>query len=61
MQVPLSTAKAHVVVGDLLAEGGAKLLRKNKPKSDMRDFQEMLGVRVPIPREVLDALGIESL
>jgi hypothetical protein len=24
------------------------------------DFQEMLGVTVPIPQDVLDALGIEN-
>ncbi len=61
MQVPLPTARAHVVVGDLLAEGGMKILRKKKRKSDLADYQEMLGVSVPIPREVLDALGIENV
>jgi len=61
MQVSLNTAKAHVMTGDLLSEGGMKILRKRKRKSDPEDFQEMLGVDAAIPKEVLDALGIENV
>jgi hypothetical protein len=57
MHVSLETARAHVITGDILAEGGMKILRKGKPKSDPADFQEMLGVTVQIPQDVLDALG----
>lgn len=61
MHVSLPTATAHVIVGDLLAEGSMKILQKNKRRSELGDYQEMLGVSVPIPREVLDALGIENV
>ncbi len=61
MQVSVPTARAHVIVGDLLAEGGMKILQKKKRRSALADYQEMLGVSVPIPREVLDALGIENV
>ncbi len=61
MQVSIPTARAHVIVGDLLAEGGMKILKKTKRRSDLADYQEMLGVSVPIPREVFDALGIENV
>jgi len=60
MQIPHSTAAALVITGDVLAEGGMKILRKRKAKSTHADFQEMLGVSVPIPRDVLDALGIDG-
>jgi hypothetical protein len=50
---------AMMVIGDdLLAEGAKKILRKRKAKSSHEDFQEMLGVAVPIPPDILDALGI---
>ncbi len=61
MQVSLATAKAHVITGDILAEGGEKLMRKRKSKSSLADFQEMLGVTVPIPPGVLDALEGENV
>src|SRR6266403_2230079 len=54
MRVSLPTARVHVIVGDLLAEGGTKILRKNKRKSEAADLQEMLGVSVPIPQDVLN-------
>ena len=60
MQIPQSTAAALVITGDVLAEGGMKILRKGKAKSTHADFQEMLGVTVPIPQDVLDALGIDN-
>src|SRR3989442_96847 len=41
MQIPESTAAALVITGEVLAEGGMK--------STHADFQEMLGVTVPIP------------
>jgi hypothetical protein len=50
-----------LVIGDeVLAEGAKKILRKRKKKSSPEDFQEMLGVSVPIPKEILDALGIDD-
>jgi len=61
MQVSVSTAMAHVIVGDLLAEGGMKILKKKKRRSDLADYQDILGVSVPIPKGVLDALGIENV
>jgi len=61
MRVSLPTARAHVIVGDLLVEGGTRILRKKKRKSDLGDFQEMLGVTVSIPKEVIDALGVENV
>ena len=61
MRVSVPTARAHVIVGDLLAEGGMKILQKRKQRSDLADYQEMLGVSVPIPKAVLDALGIENV
>ena len=61
MRISLATAKAHVIVGDIGAEGGMKILRKKKHRSQMADFQKMLGVSVRIPTKVLNALGIENL
>ncbi len=50
-----------LVIGDeLLSEGAKKILRRKKLKSTHEDFQEMLGVTVPIPQDVMDALGIEN-
>jgi hypothetical protein len=56
----LSFLAGNCLDGDLLAEGGRKILRKKKRKPDLADFQEMLGVSVPILKEILDALGIEN-
>ena len=60
MGISETTAAALVITGDVLAEGGMKILRKRKTKSTHEDFQEMLGVTVPIPQDVLDALGIDG-
>ena len=60
MQISDTTAAALVITGEVLAEGGMKILRKKKARSTHSDFQEMLGVTVPIPQDVLDALGIDD-
>jgi hypothetical protein len=60
LQISQTTAAALVITGEVLAEGGRKILRKQKAKSTHADFQEMLGVAVPIPQDVLDALGIDG-
>lgn len=60
MGISESAAAALVITGDILAEGGMKILRKRKAKSTQRDFQEMLGVTVPIPEDVLDALDLKT-
>jgi hypothetical protein len=53
---------AMIVIGDeLLDQGARKIIRKRKTESTQEDFQEMLGVSVPIPRDILDALGIYHL
>jgi hypothetical protein len=52
---------AMLVIGkELLNEGALKILQKQKAKSTHKDFQQMLGVTVTIPKDVLDALGIEN-
>src|ERR1044072_7058198 len=64
MQIPETTATALVITGELLSEGALKLLRKQrhlrKKKSTPQDIQEMLGVSVPIPQDVWDALGMDD-
>ena len=60
MQISETTADALVITGEVLAEGGMKILRKKKARSTQSDFQEMLGVTVSIPQDVLDALGIDD-
>ena len=60
MQISETTAAALVITGEVLAEGGMKILRKKKARSTQSDFQEMLGVTVSIPQDVLDALGIDD-
>ena len=60
MQISDTTAAALVITGEVLAEGGMKILRKKKARSTQSDFQEMLGVTVPILQDVLDALGIDN-
>ena len=60
MGISETTAAALVITGELLAEGGMKILRKRKAKSTDRDFQEMLGVTVPIPQDVMDALDLKT-
>jgi hypothetical protein len=50
-----------LVIGDeVLAAGAKKILRMKKAKSSHKDFQVMLGVTVPIPKDILDALGIDD-
>ena len=41
-------------------QNAVKILRKGKAKSTPTDFQEVLGVTVPIPQDVLGALGLED-
>jgi hypothetical protein len=60
MQISEFTAAAMVITGEVLAAGAMKILRKRKAKSTHTDFQEMLGVTVPIPQDVLDALRIDD-
>ena len=60
MGISETTAAALVMTGDILAEGGMTILRKRKSKATDRDFQEMLGVTVPIPQDVLDALDLKT-
>src|SRR2546429_9015889 len=60
MQVSETTAAALVITGEVLAEGGMKILRKKKARSTHSHFKELLGVTVPIPQDVLDALGIDN-
>jgi hypothetical protein len=60
MRIPETTASALVITGEVLSEGALKLLGKQrhlrKKKSTPQDIQEMLGVSVPIPQDVWDAL-----
>jgi len=64
MRIPETTASALVITGEVLSEGALKLLRKQrhlrKKKSTPQDIQEMLGVSVPIPQDVWDALGMDD-
>jgi hypothetical protein len=60
MQISERTATALVITGDVLVEGGMRQLRKKKTKPSEADFREMLGVTVPIPQDVMDALGTDD-
>jgi len=60
MGISETTAAALVITGEVLAESGMRILRKRKAKSKHRDFQEMLGVTVPIPQDVMDALDLKT-
>ena len=60
MGISETTAAALVMTGEILAAGGMKILRKRKAKSTKRDSQEMLGVTVPVPQDVLDALDLKT-
>ena len=59
--VPRELVRLGMVIRDLLEEGGRKVLREKKTKLDFADFQEILGVEVPIPEDILRALGIEAV
>jgi hypothetical protein len=64
MGVSEATARALVVGPELIRPGALRLLRKHrrlrKKKSTPEDIQEMLGVTVPIPKDVWDALGMDD-
>jgi hypothetical protein len=60
LEVSELVASMMVIGSDVLAEGAKKILRKKKVKSSHEDFQEMLGVTVQIPKDILDALGIDD-
>jgi len=53
LEVSELVASMMVIGSEVLDPGARKILQKGKAKSSHEDFQEMLGVRVQIPREIL--------
>jgi hypothetical protein len=64
MQIPEATATALVISSEVIAPKAMELLRKHRrlrrKKSPPEDIQEMLGVTVPVPQDVWDALELED-
>jgi hypothetical protein len=58
LEIPETTATALVITGEIISNGAMKILRKVKKKATPKQFQEMLGVTIPVPKDVLDALGV---
>lgn len=64
MQVSEAAATALVISGEVISDGQMALLRKDRrlrKKSTHEDIQEMLGVTVPIPQDVWNALGLDNV
>ena len=61
LSVPYELRRLRPILEKFFEEAAMKVLRMKKAELDMADLQEMLGVAVPIPQDVLRALGIEAV